>query len=60
MPEGMLGWNEPKKICIHEICSQESFLVCRHVDLQFFQKWTLSQMLFYENWEVLQNINFTE
>ena len=32
----------------------------KHVDLQFFQKGTLLQTLFYKNWEVLQNINFTE
>ena len=66
MPERMLEWSEPKKLY-----SQNSFtgkhrgwrpFLCswRHMGLHFFQKETLPQMLFYENWEVLENIIITE
>ena len=64
MPVRILEWNEPK-YCLHKIYSQENswspfWCSCRYVDLQFFQKVTASLILFYENWQVLQNINFTD
>ena len=56
-----------KKKCIHKIYSMENtgdgvlfIAVSGMWAYSFSKKGALSQMLFYENWEVLRNINFTE
>ena len=55
-----------QKNCIYKIYSQENtgdgviFSAVWHVGSRIVQNWTPSQMLSYENWELLQNINFTK
>ena len=55
-----------QKNCIHKIYLQENtddgvlFSAVADMWAYSFTKQTPSQMLFYENREVLQNINFTE
>ena len=66
MSERMLELNEPKKIVFTKAIHRKtpvmaSFLGQLHTDgLTVFPKGTPLQLLFYENYEVLQNIIFSE
>ena len=66
MSARVLEWNEPEKNCICKSYSHQNtgdgilLVEMQTCGLAVFPKETPSQMFFYENCEVLQNIIFTE
>ena len=65
MSERMLEWYEPKKLHSQNLFTGNTgdgvlFSAVADMCTWSFPKWTTSQMIFQENCEVSQNINFTE